>query len=203
MARKVNITAYDIYDYIVETNCTHEECAEHFGIHLSLVAKRIRELPEDMREVLHDITTACRMVGAARAFGAYISNVDDPYEVAQMCYDYIMTNHCTWKECMNHFGLAKGRLRIIRNYLSEEQAAELDAQFKSNIATVHVVCEDLTAEKIYDLIVKTHCTYDALTETYGVSARTIARRISTLNDDKKAEIKSIQKEISRAARKNN
>jgi hypothetical protein len=102
---------------------------------------------------------------------------------------------------MNHFGLAKGRLRIIRNYLSEEQAAELDEQFKSNIGTVHVVCEDLTAEKIYSLIVKTHCTYDALTETYGVSARTIARRIATLDSDKREEIKSIQTEIARAARK--
>lgn len=202
MARKINITAYDIYDYIVETNCTHEECAEHFGIRLSLVAKRISELPADMREVLHDITTSCRMIGVTKAFGIYLDNVGDPYEIAQMCYDYIMTNHCTWKECMNHFGLAKGRLKIIRNYLSEEQAAELDRQFKSNIGTVHAVCEDLTAEKIYLLIVKTHCTYDALTETYGISARTLARRVATLDSSKREEIKSIQTEIARAARKN-
>ena len=201
MARKINITAYDIYDYIVENNCTHEECAEHFGIRLSLVAKRINTLPADMREVLHDITTSCRMVGVTKAFGIYLDNVGDPYEIAQMCYDYIMTNHCTWKECMNHFGLAKGRLKIIRNYLSEEQAAELDKQFKSNIATVHVVCEDLTAEKIYSLIVKTRCTYDALTEVYGISARTLARRVATLDSDKREEIKNIQTEIARAARK--
>lgn len=190
MATKRNINEYELYNYIVETNCTHEECAAYFNVSLKLLNDRLNRLPDDYLKVLKDITTANRMRAAATAYGVYASSLIDPYDIAEKCYEYIMETKCNRKECAAHFGLPIGRLKTIRLYLSDEQLMALEAHFDSLVGR-QVKNKAVTANDIYRYIVENHCSYADCGKQFGLSVRTIARRVKDLTISQQEELHRI------------
>lgn len=171
--KKVGIN--NVYDYIINQQCTAALCARHFNVSTQTIRNKISRMTEEQKADIKAVELKIK-----KQFTYYKRNVS-----VDGVYGFIMDHQCDIVTCAEHFGVCVQTIRNRINNLTEEQKANIKAipQFEKTEVRHTIHPRIVSKEEVFEYMATTHCTYRACAEHFNVSRQTILNRIKELSEE--------------------
>lgn len=174
MAKK-HVHVNNVYDYIINQQCTAAMCARHFGVSTQTIRNKISRMTEEQKAAIKGVELKVKEQVMYYKRNVSIDGV----------YGFIMDHQCDIVTCAEHFGVCVQTIRNRINNMTEEQKANIKAikHFEKPEVRHTIQPRLVSKEEVFEYMAATHCTYRACAEHFNVSRQTILNRVKELTEE--------------------